>query len=186
MATTMNAAAPVEGYSAAAKTLHWLMAAAILTSLPIGILLSRVPEGPIQNTMYDIHRSLGAVILLLAVIRLSYRLVHGAPEEDPTLAPHERVLSRIVHVGLYILMIAVPIGGWAATSAYGAPIFVFWLFELPPLLAKNEKLSETLFALHKVGALTMGALIVLHLAGVVMHAFVKRDGVVAKMLPSRS
>lgn len=185
MATTMNAAVPVEGYSATAKTLHWLMAAAILSALPIGILLDKVPEGPIQNTMYDIHRSLGAVILMLAVIRLSYRLIHGAPEEDPTLAPHERVLSRIVHVGLYVLMIAVPIGGWAATSAYGAPIFVFWLFQLPPLIPKDEKLAETLFGLHKAGALTMGGLIVLHLAGVVMHAVIKKDGVLARMMPQR-
>jgi cytochrome b561 len=185
MAMTMSAGAPVEGYSPVAKTLHWLMAAAILAGLTIGILLDKVPEGPIQNTMYDIHRSLGAVILLLAVIRLAYRVTQGAPEEDPTLAPHERVLSRIVHVALYALMIAVPIGGWAATSAYGAPIFVFWLFELPPLLAKNEKLAETLFAIHKAGALTLGGLIVLHLAGVFVHAVIKRDGVLARMMPSR-
>lgn len=185
MATTMNAAAPVNGYSATAKTLHWLMAVAILSALPIGIMLDKVPEGAFQNTLYDIHRSLGSVILLLAVIRLSYRLIHGAPEADPTLAPHERVLSHFVHVALYVMMIAVPIGGWAATSAYGAPIYVFWLFELPPILGKDEKLAETLFGLHKAGALTMGALILLHLAGVVMHAFIKRDGVVARMMPGR-
>lgn len=180
----MIAETSMASYGATAKTLHWLMAAAILVSLPIGISLEHLPEGPIQDTMYDLHRSFGAVILLLAVLRLANRAIVGAPPPDPGLTPLERGLSKIVHVLLYVLMIAVPIGGWAATSAYGAPVTVFWLFELPPLVAKDEHLSDTLFALHKAGGLAFGALILLHIAGAVKHGM-KGDGVLARMLPAR-
>jgi cytochrome b561 len=181
MTASTLAAPPAEGYSGIAKTLHWLMALVILSALPIGIALDKVPEGPIQNTLYDIHRSLGACVLFLALIRLAYRVTQGAPPPEPTLTAFERIVSHAVHMLLYVLMIAVPIGGWAATSAYGAPVVVFWLFELPPLLSKNEHLSEQLFALHKIGALTLGALVVLHIAGALMHGVVKRDGVLARM-----
>lgn len=182
--TPAYGAAAGHGYSGTAKTLHWLMVLVVFATLPIGIALDKLPEGAFQDTMYDVHRSLGAVILLLAVIRLANRALRGAPPPAPNLAPHERTLSGLVHTLLYVLMIAVPIGGWAATSAYGAPVTVFWLFELPPLLAKNEKFSETLFAAHKIGALTFGALILLHIAGATMHAM-KRDGVLARMMPAR-
>lgn len=185
MTASSVAAVSTGGYSPAAKTLHWLMAAAVLATLPIGVALEHLPQGPIQNAGYDIHRSLGAVILFLALLRLAYRVARGAPPPDPTLAPHERILSHAVHMLLYVLMIAVPLGGWAATSAYGAPIVVFWLFELPPLLSKNEALSETLFGLHKVGAILFGVLILLHIAGAAMHGLVKKDGVMARMLPGR-
>jgi cytochrome b561 len=171
-------------YSATAKTFHWLMVIVIFTTIPIGISLERLPEGSFQNTMFDVHRSLGAVILFLALLRLANRLVRGTPRPDRSLAPHERILSGLVHKTLYLLMIVVPLLGWAATSAYGAPVTVFWLFELPPLLAKNQGLATTLFTVHKVAALTMGGLILLHIAGALMHAF-RRDGVVSRMLPAR-
>jgi cytochrome b561 len=181
MTASTLAAPPVAGYSGIAKTLHWLVAIVILSAWPIGFALDKVPEGAIQNTLYDVHRSLGSIILFLALIRLAYRVVAGAPPPDPGLTPFERIASHSVHMLLYVLMIAVPIGGWAATSAYGAPVAVFWLFELPPLLAKNEHLSEQLFALHKIGAFVLAGLVLLHIAGALMHAVVKRDGVLARM-----
>src|SRR4029077_7777524 len=124
----------------------------------------------------DLHRSTGALILTLAIIRVGVRLAKGAPPPHPTLAPWQRVASLAVHRTLYVLIVLVPMLGWLATSAYGAPIIVYGLFELPPLLAKNEKLSDTLFLMHQTLALAMAAILVVHIGAALWHGFVKRDG----------
>lgn len=146
--------------------------------------MNNVPSGPVQNTLYDLHRSLGALILLLVLIRIPYRLIAGAPPADPTLPRWQSVASHIVHGLLYLFLLVMPIVGWIGTSAYGARITVFWLFELPPLVAKNEALAETLLDAHATAGLIMGGLVTLHIVAALYHRFVRHDGVLARMLPS--
>ena len=171
-------------YGATARALHWLMAFVIIAGLVIGLLLDNVADGPLKNNLYDLHKSLGVSVLLLAVVRLAWRGIAGAPPEAP-LAAHERIISKVVHVLLYVMMFAVPIGGYVAHSVYGAAVPFFWLFEIPPLpFAKNEDLAEKLFGVHKLAGLALGGLILLHIAGAVMHA-IKGDGIMRRMLPAR-
>jgi hypothetical protein len=54
-----------------------------------------------------------------------------------------------VHTSFYVLLIAMPIVGYIANSAYGAPTPFFGVFELPPIVEKNEALSTPLFAIHR-------------------------------------
>lgn len=174
-----------EGYGPTAKWLHWLTALAILTTIPLGIAMVNAAPGPTQNTLYDLHRSFGVTVLTLAAIRLSVRLVRGAPTPHPSLGRLLRALSLTVHRALYVLIFLVPLLGWAGTSAFGAQITVFGLFVLPPLLPKDEPLSETLLGLHKLAAFTLAALATLHIGAGLWHGFVRRDGVLERMLPAR-
>jgi cytochrome b561 len=170
-------------YSSTAKWLHWLMALIILGMIPIGVIMGRMKEGPAQDQMFALHKSFGAVILGLAVLRLAWRLINGAPPPAATLTKFERIASGAVHHGLYLLIFIMPLLGWAGTSAYGAPLSVFGLFELPAILPKNEKLSEALFVGHFIGAVVMTLLVGAHIAGALMHGLIKRDGVLQRMLP---
>jgi cytochrome b561 len=174
-----------EGYAGASKFLHWLTALCIFIVLPAGIILEDLPEGPIQNLGYDLHRSFGFVILCLAVMRIAVRLFYGAPAAYAGLTPFERRASAAVHHALYLLVFLTPLLGWAATSAYPVKISVFWLFDLPPLAPANEALSKILFKAHTIAAFSMAALLVAHIGGALMHRFVKRDGVLDRMLPER-
>jgi cytochrome b561 len=183
--TSIASEGGVDSYSSAAKWLHWIVAILIVANIPGGILLDKVPEGPIQDRLYDLHRSTGTLILALATIRLAVRLARGAPEPEPGLTSFERLASTIVHKALYALIFIVPVLGWAATSAYGTAINVYGLFVLPPILPENEGVSKVLFALHKLSALTLGGLALLHIAGALFHAIVRKDGVMARMLPGR-
>jgi cytochrome b561 len=171
-------------YSPAAKWLHWIMAAAVLFAIPVSITMIRLKQGPLQDALFDLHRSTGTLILALAIVRVIVRLVKGAPPPHPALAPWQRVASLAAHRALYVLILVVPMLGWLATSAYGAPIIVYGLFELPPLLAKNEKLSDWLFLAHQTLALTMAAILAVHIGAALWHGFVRRDGVLARMLPT--
>ena len=133
--------------------------------------------------MYNLHRSFGALILVLMLIRLAYRLVNGAPAPEPTLTAMQRIVSHAVHLSLYALLIAQGIIGWVATSAYGAAISVFGLFTLPALVGKDEALAKPLFLVHDLIGLTIAGLLLMHIGAALFHYFVRRDGVLQRMLP---
>lgn len=170
-----------QGYSGFAKFMHWIVALCVLTIVPVGIAMNRI-EGDWQNTLFNLHKSLGALILILMTVRIIYRLVHGAPPHHD-LPAFYRVAGSINHWALYILLIVTPIMGWVANSAYGAPTPFFGLFELPPLLSKNEDLANTLFARHRFLGYTIAVLFCTHIGAALFHYFIRRDGVLQRMLP---
>lgn len=170
-------------YSAASKWLHWITAIIIFGQIPVGFLLDDLPEGRVQDLGYDLHRSFGFVVLCLALARLLVRRIYGVPAAYAGLTPFELRASTFAHHALYVLLIATPLLGWAATSAYPVAISIFWLFTLPPLAPENEALSKLLFKAHEISALLIVALLVAHIGGALMHRFVKHDGVLARMWP---
>lgn len=174
-----------DSYPPVAKLLHWLTAAAVLGAIPIGIAMGNVAPGPSQDRLYDLHRSLGATVLALTALRLAARLAFGVPGPYPRLAAWQRIVSTAVHHSLYLLLFLVPLLGWAGTSAFGAAITIFGLFELPPILAPDEALASRLLGLHKLGAFTLTGLVAVHIAAALTHALIWRDGVLARMLPGR-
>jgi cytochrome b561 len=182
----MTAAEPSsrpENYAATAKWLHWLTALCIFIIIPVGIAMHEMKPGPLQNRLYDLHRSLGFVVLVLVLLRLATRIGHGVPPPYVGLTPFERIASTATHHLLYLLLFAMPIVGWLMTSAFGADIWVFGLFKLPHLIGKNMDLFKILQPVHKFGGIAMALLVALHVAGALMHTFVKRDVVLWRMLP---
>ncbi|OZA81234.1 MAG: hypothetical protein B7X76_08250, partial [Azorhizobium sp. 39-67-5] len=116
--------------------------------IPFGFIMMRVPAGEVQNQLFDLHRSIGFLILCLSVIRVFVRVVKGAP--PPASLPRWQVrLSSGVHHLLYVLIVVMPLLGWATSSAFGASVRVFGLFTLPDLVAKNEPLSDLLGEMHR-------------------------------------
>jgi cytochrome b561 len=170
-------------YSGFARFLHWTIAACVLTIIPIGILMNRIPGGVVQNVFYTVHRSLGVLVLVLMLVRLLYRMFNGVPAPEPTLTAFQRVVSHLVHLALYALIIAQGLIGWVATSAYGAAISFFGLFTVPALVAKDPDLSKPLFTVHEVLGFTIAALLVMHIGAALYHHFVRHDGVLGRMLP---
>lgn len=174
---------PAERYPGALMALHWLMAGFILATIPIGYVMGDMEPGPAQDRFYHLHRSIGVTVLALAIVRLILRRRLGVPPPEPTLEPWQRTASIAVHHLLYALFFVVPIVGWAGTSAFGAPIIVWGLFELPPILPKSEPVADLLLGAHGWLASTMAALVILHVAAALYHAFLRGDGVLARMLP---
>jgi cytochrome b561 len=168
-------------YSPLAKALHWVIAALVLISLPIGVVMADMREGPLQDDLFVLHESLGLLVLVLMVPRLAAWLRRRpAPNEDATVA--ERLLTKATHRGLYLLLIATPIVGWVALSAFGLGPSFFWLGHLPTLVAKNEPLSKQLFEVHEALGWGIAALIALHVAAAIRHR-IAGDDVVWRMLP---
>src|SRR5580704_10106221 len=155
----MKAGQP-QGYSPVARTFHWLTAALVLTTLPIGITMVNVPNlGPTGDTLFHLHRSIGALVLLITVVRLIYRLRHPAPPLPADMPSLQQSAAHATHWALYGLLIVQPILGWIATSAYRAPVLFFWMFELPPIWKEDRPFSEAMFKVHMSLGIIIAALI---------------------------
>jgi len=72
--------------------------------------------------------------------------------------------------------------GWAATSAYGAQIVVFGLFELTPILSQDRALSDRLFVVHTLIGAAIAGLVAMHIGAALYHHFVRRDRVLMRMI----
>jgi cytochrome b561 len=169
-------------YSATARTLHWITAALVLFMLPLGVVIANEWGGPLQDPLYNLHRSIGTVIIPLVILRLGYRLMHPPlplPEDIP---PLQQSAAHATHWGLYALLIVQPFVGWIATSAYRAPIIVFGLFELPPIWPQDRPLSERLFVVHALIGAAIAGLAALHIGAALYHHFVRKDGVLMRMI----
>jgi cytochrome b561 len=109
--------------------------------------------------------------------------VHGGPADEPTIEWWQKAASHATHWSLYLLLMLVPLVGWLGISLYGARS-VFGIATIPPLAAENSEAAKTVLALHRYLALLTVALIAMHVgAAVVLHYFIRGDGVLARMLP---
>lgn len=168
-----------DAYCPLARTLHWLTVLAIAIQLPIGVLMVNVKDFP--GFFYNFHKVFGLVILVLVIVRLGYRLVHGAPADEPTLTGFEKLASHLTHWSLYGLLLLVPFLGWLGISTYDArEVFGF---TIPSIAAKDEAFAERVFQWHKLGAIAMFLLAGMHVGAALMHFVIKKDGVMARMLP---
>jgi cytochrome b561 len=177
------AAAEGPGYSAAARTFHWMTAALVLTMIPIGITMANFDlGGAVEDPMYHLHRSIGALVMVITVVRLIYRLGHPAPPLPADMPAWQHATALATHWALYALLIAQPIVGWIATSAYRAPVLFFWLFDLPPIWREDRPFSEAMFVVHRSMGIFIATLICVHIAAALYHHFILRDGVLKRMV----
>src|SRR5215468_11464954 len=164
------------------RSLHWLMALCILAMLFIGVgMLSTVK--PKYLTLVSIHKPLGIAILVLALVRLAVRLRYGAPPLPPDLPEPMKLAAQLSHYALYALMIGMPLLGWGMLSAAAYPVVLFGGVHLPPILPRSDGLHTLLWNAHFYLAFVFFALILMHVAAALFHAFVRRDGVFEAMAP---
>jgi cytochrome b561 len=164
------------------RLLHWLMAICILAMLFIGVgMVSTIM--PKYLTLVSIHKPLGMTILVLALIRLVVRLRFGAPPLPPDLPEPMKLAAHASHYALYILMIGLPLIGWAMLSSASYPIVLWGGVRLPAILPPSDSLHALLWDAHYYLAFAFYALILMHLAAALFHALVRRDGVFQTMAP---
>ena len=167
-------------FTALQRLLHWVMAVCILAMLFIGVgMLSTIM--PKYVPLLATHKSLGITILVLALIRLAVRLRYGTPPLPADLPEPMRLAASLSHYALYALMIGMPLIGWAMMSAGSYPIVVYGNIRLPPILPPSDALHTLFWNAHFYLAFAFFALILLHLAAALFHAWVRRDGVFESM-----
>jgi cytochrome b561 len=176
----MTAATPA--YTVTARTLHWITASLVLFNLPLGLVIGNNWGGPLQDPLYDLHRSIGALIIPIILVRVVYRLGHPPAPLPDDIPPLQQIAATATHWALYALLVAQPFLGWIGTSAYRAPIVVFGLFELPPIWPEDRAFSEQVLLVHSLVGLAIACLLAAHIGAALHHHFVRRDRILMRMV----
>ncbi len=171
-------------YSLPAIALHWLLAVAIVGAFGMGLYMADLPFSPNRLKLFNWHKWAGVTILALSALRLLWRLSHKPPADLP-MPGWQAFVAHITHGLLYVLFFAVPLVGWAYSSAAGFPIVWFGVIPLPDFVPKDKALADLLKDAHELLAWVMALLVVLHVGGALKHHFIDRDGLVQRMLPGR-
>ncbi|MGE0828854.1 MAG: cytochrome b [Hyphomonadaceae bacterium] len=171
-------------YSTVAIALHWLIALLILINIFVGGAMEDA-SGPARRGIFIWHQSLGISVLALTLLRLGWRVGHKAPALPAHMAAWEKALAHGVHVAFYVLLLAIPLLGWAAVSAGRngvAPLFdAIPFFNLP--IPKSREAHDVFGEAHEAAVKGMYVLVALHVIGALKHKFVDRDSVLGRMLP---
>ena len=164
------------------KTLHWLVVLLIINQWWIAERAEEL-KGLEKLQALAWHKSFGITILMLAIIRLAWRWMNPVPDLTAETKPWERVLARVSHVLLYALIFAMPLTGWAMSSARNFPVSWFKLFQLPDLVAPAEQTFRRMQDLHHLLFDVLVVIALLHVAGALKHHFIDRNDVLKRMLP---
>lgn len=171
-------------YGRPAILLHWLMF--LLVAAAYAIIEGRdfVPKGdPLKTTLMHWHWMAGLLILAFWFVRVAARLGAGpVPPITPPPPAWQELASRLVHLGLYVLLLLLPVTGYLMVNAKGR-VVEFAGFALPIVIAANETVAETLEEAHEVMGTLGYVLIGLHIAASLWHHFVQKDDTLTRMLP---
>ena len=175
----------VTRYHPVAVLLHWLLGLALIGIFALGLYMADLPFSPQRLQYYSWHKWAGVTVLVLSFLRLFWRLTHRPPALpaaiESAMPAWQRMAHHATHHGLYLLFFAVPLLGWAYSSAAGFPVVLFGVLPLPDFVPVSESLAEVLKPLHKLSAFAMAALVLLHVAGALKHQFIDRDGLLSRM-----
>ncbi|MGC9954418.1 MAG: cytochrome b [Rhizomicrobium sp.] len=180
-------------YGSVAMSLHWLIAALVITNISLGLYMGDLPRGdPNQFTIIQIHKSIGLTVLVLSVIVIVWRLMNPPPPLPVGMSPALRLAARTTLVLLYVLIVTIPLSGWIMVSAspLGNPTPYFFLFGWPNLpffsgmtRAAVHPYHEFYTTIHVWLAWSAIVLVPIHVLAALYHQFILRDRLLARMVP---
>ncbi|MCR4268170.1 cytochrome b [Nitratireductor sp. ZSWI3] len=178
---------PPGAYGLTAIIFHWLVGLLFLVQIPLGYLTQAVASRPaLQFDLYQWHKSVGFLILALALLRLAWRLLTKSPAPPEGLPHWELAAARLAQALLLLLTVVVPLTGWliASTSPLRIPSYVFNLVVVPHLpLTPSQDADRLWSSLHAYLAYAAGLLALVHIGAALWHHFLLRDETLSRMLP---
>lgn len=172
-----------DSYGSVTKTLHWLIALLVIGMLIFGFILDGMPKGSMKDTLIGLHKSVGMTVLLLMVIRLSWRFINPQPVLPITIPRWEQRAARGLHFLLYIVLFAMPVSGWVMSSLGGHPVMFWNIFNAALPVVPNKTWAHNFFTLHAVIAWIIIGFLILHIAAAFKHHFIEKNNVLRRMLP---
>ena len=184
-------------YNLGARWFHWVTTMLIFVIIPLGWIFAEfktmkdnktVFEAPIPGSPADyasLHKTLGLLVLAIVAARVVYRLVNRPPPLPGRIPAVEKGLAHATHWLLYLVLLVMPISGYIMSSAGDKPISIFWLFDFPklPIPKAQGKIASNI---HIYVQFVVYAVVALHLAGVAVSLFLRRDNILGRMLPRQA
>ena len=170
-------------WGAVAQLLHWTVVVLIIAQFIMGYVAARLPLGLQQLVLLTRHKSVGMTILVLAILRIIWRVMSQRPALPAGIIRWETVATHVTHGMLYVLLLAIPLSGWMMSSARSFPVSWFGMFDVPDLVAPGEAMFEFMQQTHVAVTTALLVVSVTHALVALKHHFVSRDTVLRGMLP---
>lgn len=168
-------------YGTVAKGFHWLLFLMLSFSIVAGNVLASMPKGTEKLQAAGMHKSFGAILLMLILMRFLWRLINETPELPEGTTAKEAMMAKGMHWMLYLLMFAQPLSGIMMSQAAGIPVSLFGLFEFPVFLDKNPELAQMFRGMHGFIWILLVLSVVGHAGAALHHHFIKKDYVLKQM-----
>ena len=163
------------------KLFHWLMAISILFMAGLGLTMINVRLSPMKLEMFIVHKSLGILLLAMAIMRIAWRFANPTPALPESMSRREILFARFTHVWIYVLLIGIPLSGWVINSAADFPLRWFGLFEIPSIAAPSIEVEEFAKKTHMVLLIALGVTIGGHIFAALRHHIVLGDNILRRM-----
>lgn len=170
----------LSSYGFVSKNFHWIMAAIILFNFTLGYFMGDLDKGPLRFFIFNLHKSLGILVIVLIILRLFWRLINFVP------APLSQnyllnKLSKFVHYFFYFILLVVTFSGWTYSSARGGPISVFGLFSVPALVEKNDEIAKIARNIHTLSVYVFITFVGVHILASLYHHYFLKDKTLKRM-----
>lgn len=181
-------------YDGGARFFHWLFVLLFAAQVPAGLLMV-VPAvnsdfenlpGVEQHTidlLYIFHKGMGAVLLVVVLARLVWRIFHRPPPFPDTMPALEQRIARQTHWAMYFLMVLAAVTGYVHVIGLGFPIELLNALGVPPLLPKMERIAVIASFTHRFTTFVLSGVVAVHVAEVLRHHWIEKDGVMGRMWP---
>ena len=171
-------------YGTGARIFHWLVVILLVVQIPAGIAM--IAPGLAQekiDALYVVHKGLGAILLLVIVLRILWRITHRAPAMPAHWPPLEKTIAERTHVTIYVVLLVLAVSGYVHVVGGGFPIELLDRLGIPPLIPKMEGVAVIASLVHRYGSFLLIGLVAVHVAEVLRHALVEKDGELRRMWP---
>lgn len=177
-----------DDYGGVAKTLHWVTVLLVIIAWTLGMFGEDLSEESAQSSGLVIHIWTGLAILVLAAVRIPWRIANPPPKIIPTefgrwLVEWTDPASRLMHYVLYGLLVVVPAFGIALQFAQGHSLPLFGLGGIPSPWLADKAFANSLKEVHEILANLLVILAVFHMIAAVAHQIVFGDNTLKRMLP---
>lgn len=168
-------------YGSISKLFHWLIFFLVFFMILLGYFMGDIQDKAARSIIINIHKVTGINILILMILRLAWRFMNVKPVLANTKL-WEKILEKLVHGLLYLVLFSMPLSGWIMSSASGKPPHIVgWQFGLP--VTQSKALAELFVSIHNTLAIVLIVLVSLHVAAALFHHFIKKDDVLTRMTP---
>lgn len=185
---------PGARYDGGTRFFHWLVVLLFLAQIPAGVaMIVPAQVGEFQalpgveqstiDTLYILHKGLGAILIAVIFARVAWRVTHRSPPLPNTIPELERRIAKATHASLYVLMVLMVVTGYIHVIGLGFPIELLDALGVPPLIPRMERLAVISSFVHRATAFLLVSLVGVHVGEVLRHHFVLKDGVLGRMWP---
>lgn len=156
-------------YGLIARILHWTSVALLLTLIVVASQFSDLTHGPEKLALISSHSSIGILLLILMIARLTWRNLNPNPIRSYSIRPWQKLVAISLHRSIYVIIIAQCFLGILMLLSSGERFHFFDVFELPPLLEQASPFHETVLGFHYLISVMIYPLFAVHISAAIYH-----------------